>query len=155
VNIKRTSILSNLLHRQQPSQSFTLVLKAGIGGPLSIDTMTWPSHITSNSWLMAPLGANCVLLISVRGSPLSQPANVIGGYIVSTAIGLALHALIPVEWWGMGMGMGLAVGMAIAPVTALRVTDPPVGADPLVVLFDNPGWGISDYPSRMEVRCLS
>jgi len=63
------------------------------------------------------------------------------------AIGLALHALLPVEWWSMG----LAVGMVIATVAALRVTHPLVTAYPLVVLFDNPGRGISDYPLRLEV----
>ena len=68
---------------------------------------------------------------------MSQPANVVGGYIVSMAIGLALHALLAAEWWSMG----LAVGMVIATVAALRVTHPPVGANPLVVLLDNPGRG--------------
>lgn len=73
---------------------------------------------------------------------MSQPANVVGGYIVSMAIGLALHALLPVEWWSIG----LAVGMVIATVAALRVTHPPVGANPLVVLLDNPGRGYIGLP---------
>ena len=58
------------------------------------------------------------------------------------AIGLALHALLPVEWWSMG----LAVGMVIATVAALRVTHPPVGATPLVGLLENPGWGYIGLP---------
>jgi len=57
-----------------------------------------------------------------------------------------------VEWWGMG----LAVGLAIAAMAALRMTHPPAGADPLVVLFDNPGWGHIGLPvavgSLMLVR---
>ena len=98
MNIKRTSILSKLLHRQKPGQSFAVVLKAGIGGLLAIATVAWLSYVTGNSWLMAPFGASCVLLFSVPGRPLSQPANVTGGHIVSTAIGLVLHTLLPVEW---------------------------------------------------------
>jgi len=43
--------------------------------------------------------------------------------------------------------MGLAI--AIAAMAALRVTHPPAGADPLVL--DNPEWGISGCPSRLEV----
>ena len=42
--------------------------------------------------LMAPFGASCVLLFAVPNSPLSQPANVIGGHAVATLAGLALFA---------------------------------------------------------------
>ena len=91
---------------------------------------------------MAPFGATCVLLFSVPNSPLSQPANVIGGHLVSTAIGLLLHAMLPVEWWSLG----LAVGLAIAAMAVLRVTHPPAGADPLVVFFDSPGWAYPGLP---------
>jgi CBS-domain-containing membrane protein len=113
-----------------------VVVKAGLGGLLAIGAIAWLSHIIGNPLLMAPFGATCVLLFSVPNSPLSQPANVIGGHLVSTAIGLMLRMLLPVDWWSLG----LAVGLAIAVMAALRVTHPPAGADPLVVFFDNPGW---------------
>ena len=83
-----------------------------------------------------------MLLFSVPSSPLSQPANVFGGHMVSTAIGLSLHMFLPVEWWSLG----LAVGLSIAAMAALRVTHPPAGADPLVVFFDNPGWDYLGLP---------
>jgi CBS-domain-containing membrane protein len=118
------------------------MMKAGMGGLLAIATVAWLSHATGNLLLMAPFGATCVLLFSVPNSPLSQPANVIGGHLVSTAIGLLLHMLLPVEWWSLG----LAVGLAIAAMAALRVTHPPAGADPLVVFFDNPGWEYIGLP---------
>jgi len=140
MNARIFSIFRGLLLRQQPGQPAAVVMKAGLGGLLAIATVAWLSYVTGNLLLMAPFGATCVLLFSVPGSPLSQPANVIGGHLVSTAIGLLLHVLLPVEWWSLG----LAVGLAIAAMAALRVTHPPAGADPLVVFFDNPGWGLSD-----------
>jgi CBS-domain-containing membrane protein len=94
---------------------------------------------------MAPFGASCVMLFSAPGSPLSQPASVIVGHIVSTGIGLALRVLLLMEWWSMGLAI------AIAAMAALRVTHPPAGADPLVLVLDNPEWGISGCPSRLEV----
>jgi CBS-domain-containing membrane protein len=139
---RKASIFGSLLLRQQPGQSLAVVLKAGLGGLLAIGTVAWLSHVTGNPLLMAPFGATCVLLFSVPNSPLSQPANVIGGHLVSTAIGLLLHTVLPVEWWSMG----LAVGLAIAVMAALRVTHPPAGADPLVVFFDNPGWEYLGLP---------
>jgi CBS-domain-containing membrane protein len=119
-----------------------VVLKAGIGGLLAIGVVAWLSHVTGSLLLMAPFGATCVLLFSVPNSPLSQPANVIGGHIISTAIGLILHTLLPVAWWSLG----LAVGLAIAAMAALRVTHPPAGADPLVVFFESPGWDYLGLP---------
>ena len=132
MNTQKTSILRSLLLRQQ----------SGLGGLLAIATVAWLSVATGNPLLMAPFGATCVLLFSVPSSPLSQPANVFGGHIVSTAIGLLLHMFLPVEWWSLG----LAVGLSIAAMAALRVTHPPAGADPLVVFFDNPGWDYLGLP---------
>ena len=80
------------------------------------------------------------MLFSAPGSPLSQPASVIVGHIVSTGIGLALRVLLLMEWWSIGLAI------AIAAMAALWVTHPPAGADPLVL--DNPEWGISGVARR-------
>ncbi|MEA2094146.1 MAG: HPP family protein [Pseudomonadota bacterium] len=147
---RRPSVWRSLLFRHQPGQTFPVVVKAGMGGLLAIGAVAWLSHVTGNPLLMAPFGATCVLLFSVPNSPLSQPANVIGGHLVSTAIGLMLHMMLPVEWWSLG----LAVGLAIAAMAALRVTHPPAGADPLVVFFDNPGWAYLGLPVALGSLAL-
>ena len=84
---------------------------------------------------MAPFGASCVLLFSVAGSPLSQPANVIGGHIVSAVVGMVMMWLLPETWWAVA----LAVGAAITAMALLRVTHPPAGANPLVIFAATPG----------------
>jgi CBS-domain-containing membrane protein len=94
---------------------------------------------------MAPFGATCVLMFSLPASPLSQPANVIGGHIISTAIGLTLHTFLPLDWWSMG----LAVGIAITAMSILRITHPPAGADPLVIFLSSPGWDYLIFPVAM------
>jgi len=150
MNPERVSVFRDMLIRQQPRQALVVVVKAGIGGLLAIGTVGWLSYFTGSPLLMAPFGATCVLLFSVPGSPLSQPANVIGGHIVSTTIGLLLHAFLPVEWWSLG----LAVGLAIAVMALLRVTHPPAGANPLVVFFDNPGWDYIGLPVALGSAAL-
>ena len=136
------SFLKNSLTRKQPAQSYTSAIKAGTGGALAIATLVILGHATDNLLLMAPFGATCVLLFSLPASPLSQPANVIGGHIVSIAIGLTLHSFLPMDWWSMG----LAVGIAITAMSILRVTHPPAGADPLVVFLSSPGWDYLIFP---------
>lgn len=128
--------LADLLIRRQPAQRTTDVVLAGIGGLIAIASVGWLSQITGHPLLMAPFGATCVLLFSVPASPLSQPVNVVAGHLVSTAIGLSLHAGLATHWWSLG----LAVGLAIAVMAALRVTHPPAGADPIVVFLESPGW---------------
>jgi len=134
--------LQNALTRNQPAQSYTCAIKAGAGGAFAITTLVILGHLTDNLLLMAPFGATCVLIFSIPASPLSQPANVIGGHIISTAIGLALHSFLPLDWWSLG----LAVGIAISAMLALRVTHPPAGADPLVVFLSSPGWDYLIFP---------
>lgn len=134
--------IRHLLSRQQLGQPLAIAFKTGIGGSLAIGIVAWLSYATGHPLLMAPFGATCVLLFSIPGSPLSQPVNVFGGHIISTAIGLLLHAILPMTWWSMG----LAVGLAITAMAILRITHPPAGADPLVVFFENPGWDYLGLP---------
>ena len=44
--------------------------------------------------LLAPLGASAVLIFGQPASPLAQPANVFGGYLVATIVGVGLNILV-------------------------------------------------------------
>src|SRR5690606_14950066 len=79
--------------------------------------------------------ASAVLLFAVPGSPLSQPANVVGGHVLATAIALLLRAALPNQWWAAA----IAVGVVIAVLAALRRTHPPARAEPPVVSVADPG----------------
>jgi len=143
MSIARARVLATrLLTRHQPPQAINMALLAGVGGFMAIFTLYQLGAWLGNPLLMAPFGASCVLIFSLPQSPLSQPVNVIGGHLVSTAIGLCLQMYLPVAGWSLG----LAVGLAIAAMMALRVTHPPAGADPLVVFMDNPGWSYLGLP---------
>lgn len=128
--------------RHQPAQPMRTVLLAGLGGIVAIGLIGAFSAFAHAPLLMAPFGASCVLLFSLPGSPLSQPANVIGGHGVAALTGLVLRLLLPNEWWAVA----LAVGMAIGLMAALRVTHPPAGADPLVVFAADPDFSFLVLP---------
>ncbi|MDX2506612.1 MAG: HPP family protein [Gammaproteobacteria bacterium] len=138
----KMKVLQHFFARQQPRQSNSLIIKSGFGGLTGIALLGLLSQSTDSLWLMAPFGATCVLLFSVPASPLSQPANVIAGHLLSTSIGLALHTFLPMSWWAIG----LAVGLAIAAMAVLRISHPPAGADPLVVFLESPGWDYLGFP---------
>ena len=142
MSVKFFLMIRRMLSRKQAAEPYTSSIKAGIGGALAITSLVILGYLSDNALLMAPFGASCVLLFSLPQSPLSQPINVIGGHLVSIAIGLALHSFLPFEWWSVG----LAVGLAITMMAILRVTHPPAGADPLVVFFSSPGWEYLIFP---------
>lgn len=123
-----------LWHRHQPPAPATIWLKAGVGGMLGIGGLALLSDGLSMPLLLAPFGASCVLVFGVPQSPLSQPANVIGGHLLAMVLSLLLHALLPEAWWAPA----LAVGLVMAATAAARVTHPPAGADPLVVFLSSP-----------------
>ncbi|MBP1873673.1 hypothetical protein LPJGGPFB_03098 [Ensifer adhaerens] len=134
--------MRHFFFRHQPPIHIGRGLIAGIGGLVAIAAVGALTNIVGEPLLMAPFGASCVLIFSVAGSPLSQPANVVGGHLVATFVGLVLRALFPNEWWAVG----LAVGAAIALMAALRITHPPAGANPLVVFASDPGFEFLLFP---------
>ena len=131
--MKLKTLQQALLLRTQPKLSWQLIVTAGLTGTFAIAALTLLSDLTGMMLLMAPFGATCVLLFSMPSSPLSQPANVIGGHLVSTSIGILIHSLIPSFWWAMALAVGLSIGV----MAALRVIHPPAGADPIVVFIEN------------------
>jgi CBS domain-containing membrane protein len=74
--------------------------------------------------LMPSLGASAVLVFAIPASPLAQPRAVIGGNILSAAVGLACALLIPDPL----QAAVSAVGLAIAAMLLLGCLHPPGGA---------------------------
>jgi len=128
--------------RHQSAQTKLNTVLAGLGAFIAIYALFQIASWSGSPLLMAPFGATCVLVFALPESPLSQPINVVGGHLVSTAIGLCVHAYFPVTGWALA----LAVGLAVVGMTILRVTHPPAGADPLVVYFDAPGVAYLAFP---------
>lgn len=102
---------------------------------LGMGFVGWLGHVSGEPFLIAPFGASCVLLFAVPKSPLAQPANVLGGHVLATVVALLLRAWLPPDWWAIGLTVGLVIGLMVA----LRITHPPAGATPVVVMLSDPG----------------
>lgn len=116
--------------------AFLGIALAGLGtrlvqGP-ALDGATLP-------WLVAPLGASAVLVFAVPASPLAQPWPVIGGSLLSGAVGLACGHLGLPPW----LAAALSVGLAIATMALARCLHPPGGACALLCALGaaNSDWG--------------
>lgn len=118
----------HFVHRHEPKGHWHAHLKSGLGAVIGMMTVGALTVATGIPLLIAPFGATAVLIFGQPKSPLAQPANVLGGYLLAALIGSAAMLLFPGIWWAAAA----AVGLAIAAMLLLRVTHPPAGAVPLV-----------------------
>ena len=119
-----------------------IIVLAGLGAAVSIAVLGLLTEMSNIAMLMAPFGASCVLKFAVPASPLSQPANVVGGHFISALVGLLLHFIMP----GNVAVAGLAVGLAVMGMMMLRVVHPPAGATALVGYSVATSWTFLLFP---------
>lgn len=136
-------------------------VRGAIGGGLAILTSGIATYVLLGAntdafpTLVAPLGASAVLVFAVPASPLAQPRSVIGGNLLSAAIGLGIgHAIgQPV------LAAGIAVGIAIGGMSMARCLHPPGGACALLCALGAAGpdaWSWSYLmPIAINVLALS
>ena len=122
------SRLLDFIHRHEPQGEALVHIKSGTGALVGMTVVGGIAALTGLPLLLAPFGATAVLLFGQPESPLAQPANVFGGYVLGAVVSVLLLGLLTPSWWVAT----IAVGIVIALMAAFRVTHPPAGAVPLV-----------------------
>lgn len=85
-------------------------------------------------FIVAPMGACAVLLFAVPASPLAQPWPVLGGNVISTAVGLGAHWVVDDVLLAAAIGVGAAIGTMML----LGCLHPPGGACALLAATATP-----------------
>lgn len=94
----------------------------------------WYLPRPESSLVVASMGASAVLLFAVPHGALSQPWAVIGGHLISAAIGVTCNQYFPDQIWVPAAAVGLAVGA----MYYLRCIHPPGGATALAAVVGGP-----------------
>lgn len=121
-----------LLRRQERPVDALSNIKAGVGALCGMLLVGQLAYVTELPLLLAPLGATAVLLFGQPSSPLAQPINVMGGYLIGTIACEAAFFAFPGQW----IAAAAAVAAAIVIMRAVRVTHPPAGAMPILGFGD-------------------
>jgi CBS domain-containing membrane protein len=87
-------------------------------------------EIQSAGLIIASMGASAVLLFAVPHGPLSQPWPVLGGHILSAAIGVSCYTIISNPL----LAAPIAVGVSIGVMYYCRCIHPPGGATALAAV---------------------
>lgn len=86
------------------------------------------TSLVGHPLLIGSFGASAVLLFGANDSPLAQPRNLVGGHLLSSAVAVAVVALLGSAPWTMAV----AVGLAIFAMNVTHTTHPPGGATALI-----------------------
>ncbi len=134
--------MKNWFRLTHPPATLLTSLKAGIGAGVAIGCLFLVSQFSGELLIMAPFGASSVLLFAVPQSPLAQPANLIGGHLLSSAIALICVYFIKEPLLALPLAMMLSIGL----MAFFRLTHPPAGADPIVIVLGEHTWEFFFFP---------
>lgn len=119
-----------------PRASNSEILWSWIGAFLGIAAVAWINRLLFEghdvSLIIGSFGASAVLVYGAVRSPLAQPRNLMGGHILSAAVGVACYKLLGQTPW---LAESAAVATAIAVMHATRTLHPPGGATALIAVI--------------------
>ncbi len=116
------------LARHEPEVSLRHNLKSGIGAFCAVLFLGFMLQRTELPLLIAPFGASTLLLFGRPSSPLAQPANLFGGYLIAGLSAYIAASIFPGVLWTTAVSLGVSFML----MTFFRVTHPPAGAIPLI-----------------------
>ncbi|MFG1263990.1 MULTISPECIES: HPP family protein [Xanthobacter] len=123
---------------------------AGFGAFLAILLLGLAQDGSGVLLLIAPFGASCVLVFALPQSPLARPRNVVGGHVLSTAVGVVVLSFCGAAPWAVAMG----VGVAIAVMLLTDTLHPPAGADPIVAMLMGASWTFALMPVAVGAMAI-
>ena len=106
---------------------------AGIFSIITIGVLTVLTYKTSYGiFLIASFGSTMVLLFGYPESPFAQPKNIIFGHFLTALIGIIFLNFVPLPIF---LNIPLAVGFGVMFMILLKVTHPPAGGNPIIVII--------------------
>lgn len=130
------------------------------GGIVGICVTSWIAWLILDDasalpLIVAPMGASAVLVFAVPTSPLAQPWPVMGGNVISAAVGVVCAQFIVSPHWAAGC----AVGLAILVMSLMRCLHPPGGAAALTAVIGgdvitSTGYAFALVPVGLNAACL-
>ena len=106
---------------------------AGIFSIITIGVLTVLTYKTSYGiFLIASFGSTMVLLYGYSESPFAQPKNIILGHFLTALIGIIFLNFVPLPIF---LNIPVAVGFGVMFMILLKVTHPPAGGNPIIVII--------------------
>ena len=106
---------------------------AGIFSTITIGVLTVLTYKTSYGiFLIASFGSTMVLLYGYPESPFAQPKNIILGHFLTALIGIIFLNFVSLPIF---LNIPIAVGFGVMFMILFKVTHPPAGGNPIIVII--------------------
>ncbi len=136
----------NLLRRDRTVS----ILLAGLGTFAALGTLGLLVSTTGGAWMLGSFGASCVLLFGFSDGPFSTPKSVIGGHLLSSAVGLVFLHTLGFSWWALAAAAAAAAMLMMATDTV----HPPAGSNPVIVFLALSDWSFIVLPTLLGACSL-
>jgi len=106
---------------------------AGIFSTITIAVLTLLTYQTTfGIFLIASFGSSMVLLFGYPENNFAQPKNIFFGHLITGVVGILFLHFIPLPIYII---IPLAVGFGVFLMILLKVTHPPAGGNPIIVIM--------------------
>ena len=113
-----------------------LLIQSTIAGIFSFITILILTFLTYKTpyglFLIASFGSTMVLLYGYPESPFAQPKNIILGHFLTSLIGIIFLNFVPLPIF---INIPLAVGFGVMLMILFKITHPPAGGNPIIVII--------------------
>lgn len=137
-------MLRALVTSTQPRLPWRRILLAAIGTGAAVAVLGALGTSMDLTLLFLGFAPSCLLVFALPEAPVSQPIAVVGGHVVSAAVGLGVGAIPHSGWWDGELASALAgafaAGLSVVAMLALRVLHPPAVANAVVVCVTGASW---------------
>ena len=105
----------------------------GFFSSITIGALTVLTYKTSlGLFLVTSFGSSMVLLYGFPESPFAQPKNIFFGHLLTSIVGVIFLYFVPLPIYLL---IALSVGTGVFLMIFLKVTHPPAGGNPIIVII--------------------
>ena len=112
---------------------FTQSLLAGLFSAITIGALTLLTYKTElGVFLIASFGSSMVLLYGYPENPFAQPKNIFFGHLLTSVVGIVFLFFTALPTF---IVIPLAVGLGVSLMILFKVTHPPAGGNPIIIII--------------------
>ena len=114
-------------------KEFTQSLLAGLFSAITIGALTLLTYKTElGIFLIASFGSSMVLLYGYPENPFAQPKNIFFGHLLTSGVGIVFLFFTAIPTF---ISIPLAVGLGVSLMILFKVTHPPAGGNPIIIII--------------------
>lgn len=128
--------LRDLFTSNQPRLPWKRLLLGALGVGVTVAVLGLVGDVVGMFVVFIGFAPSALLVFALPEAPVSQPTAVVGGHLLSTAVGIVCGLLLPGTWWSVA----IASAVAVSGMMLLRIVHPPAVANAAIAAATGATW---------------